>query len=194
MKKNLIIGLFFSSTFLLLVFPQFAETISGNGENSVNSIHIDASTTNSVNQSNTSIYTNDVSAQGNTGGNTASDNTGNAGITTGNMQNNITITNIGNINSASTFCCGLTPAPTSNPGPTDGTPPSSTNSSPSNSSGSSNSSGFDGISLGNTVPTGRVLGISETSGNGIDSAMLAGIGVVCIGFGTMLLKGKKLLG
>jgi hypothetical protein len=72
-------------------------TISGNGADSTNTADVDLTSTTAVSQTNTSTFTNVVTAIGRTGRNTASNNGGSGDVTidTGDVENDITISNTG---------------------------------------------------------------------------------------------------
>lgn len=80
--------------------------ISGNGEGSANNVQINASNTSSVAQNNTASVDNTVAVDANTGGNSASDNTGgNTNIDTGNVDATVNVDNQMNASVAQLGCC-----------------------------------------------------------------------------------------
>jgi len=109
-----------SKKYLLLVLPvaflAFRPTlaraeelvISGNGSSSVNEVNVASDNTTSVVQNNNTGVTNIVNANTNTGGNTASENTGeNVNLDTGNSQVEVAVVN--SVNSSEVEgqgCCG----------------------------------------------------------------------------------------
>lgn len=90
-----------------------AETIhlevSGNGEGSVNEVSSESSTETSIEQSNEANISNDVDIDSNTGENQASGNTGEqTEISTGDVANEVLVTNQTNTSSVQTECCDQT--------------------------------------------------------------------------------------
>lgn len=81
-------------------------TITGNGYNSDNYAKVYENNDTTVYQSNNAIVTNTVSADANTGGNDANQNTGgDAGIMTGDATTKVEVSNLLNQNTASVDCC-----------------------------------------------------------------------------------------
>lgn len=83
----------------------YSAYIYGNGENSVSNINLDGSSATTMNQSNNSNIRNDVTATANSGGNSATSNTGGSVlVTTGAANANASVTNLPNFNVASGDC------------------------------------------------------------------------------------------
>jgi hypothetical protein len=97
------------SLLLQAVTPIYAATtftISGNGSDSENKVEYSSTNTTGVTQNNTAVITNNVSANGATGGNEASDNTnGDVTVKTGDATVGVTVKNTANSNTASVACC-----------------------------------------------------------------------------------------
>lgn len=81
-------------------------TISGNGSTSTNEVANATTQTSTVQQSNNLSATNTVQTSADTGNNSASDNTGgDTSITTGDVQTDVSVTNEGNISTATVNNC-----------------------------------------------------------------------------------------
>ncbi|MBI2009731.1 MAG: hypothetical protein HYS86_00995 [Candidatus Chisholmbacteria bacterium] len=91
----------------LAALPVLATTveISGNGAESQSVATVTQSQQSSISQSNEGDVNNNVNIDANTGNNTASDNTGDTSITTGDIHTNTAITNDLNQSQASAECC-----------------------------------------------------------------------------------------
>ena len=90
----------------------FANTvISGNGNNSNNTVNLTNNSTTVVWQGNIMLISNNVTSNASTGGNQVNGNNGagNATIDTGNASNNVTINNTGGDNTANITGCGCPP-------------------------------------------------------------------------------------
>ncbi|KKT58494.1 MAG: hypothetical protein UX91_C0006G0032 [Candidatus Amesbacteria bacterium GW2011_GWB1_47_19] len=153
-----------------LVFAQEL-TITGNGGGSENSIVVQSGSSINVRQGNSIDVVNDIKSSANTGGNSASGNSGNAVIQTGDATTEVDIKNFFNTNFVKTDCCA-TPAPEITPDPGSAVNPTSTpvpdpGSLPQNNTGSSSPSSSGGSSSGDggggTGGT-QVLGLSATAG------------------------------
>ncbi len=102
----------FLSTLLVVSYvptAAFAEThleISGNGSGSTNTTDVDISNTSTVVQSNSANISNNVYANGSTGGNTANDNTGgDVMVRTGDATTEVDVTTKANLNKAEIDSC-----------------------------------------------------------------------------------------
>ncbi len=104
--SSLVLGVFL---FVLTVHPLFAATefvIEGNGDNSQNSINYTQEKSETVQQSNEANIDNNVNQEANTGGNSASSNTGGeVNIETGDATSNTQIENSGNHSVYESECC-----------------------------------------------------------------------------------------
>lgn len=96
----LVVNQFFS-------FAVFAQefSVSGNGEGSSNSISYEVDRETQIYQTNSADIDNDVGIQAQTGGNEANNNTGETGIETGDISEEIEIINSGNSSTAEIGCC-----------------------------------------------------------------------------------------
>lgn len=98
---------------VIFVTNSFAQNItvevSGNGENSANSVNLATTQQTSIQSENTAQVSNNLNSQATTGGNLANSNTGNAQITTGNVGQSLAIDNNANTNLISTECGGCDP-------------------------------------------------------------------------------------
>ena len=111
--KKIVTGFATLSIFLAAFTPVLAATttvtISGNGEESVNSVLVKNKCKTVVKQSNTIDSTVNLTVNGNTGGNEVSHNTGSGNtINTGSVTNSVTVDLTGGdntINSVPTCCC-----------------------------------------------------------------------------------------
>ena len=112
MFKKFITGFATGSLLLGSVVGVFADTtveVSGNGSNSINTVQVKEKCTQKVSQSNSTTANVVLGLSGNTGGNTANDNTGaGVSITTGNVTNTAVVTVAGGDNTAEvpSCCCG----------------------------------------------------------------------------------------
>lgn len=203
MRNWLFAGLILSFT-LITVQSVFAESLSieGNGQGTQNSIQLNSTSNNSVQQHNTATIKTTVDANANTGGNSANGNKGNTTIKTGDSEVNINVTNTVNQNSATVGCCGtptpskkpLTPTPTQTSGtptPTSGSGNNPTNNnSNSGNGGSNNNSG--GIGGGSAGP--EILGLAATSGTPITDTLFYIAGTLCLGLAARLARQRALHG
>jgi hypothetical protein len=109
MKKTIATAISLATLFLSTATPTFAATtiqISGNGAGSSNSITLNKTGSNSVNQTNNANISNNVSGNTNTGNNHANGNTGgSSSIKTGNSSSKTTITTHANVNMSKVGCC-----------------------------------------------------------------------------------------
>lgn len=164
--------------------------IIGNGAGSQNSINVIGGSTTTNQQNNNTRYQNTIKAKADTGGNSASDNNGNAVIKTGDSTVVVNVNNQGNSNYSKTNgCCGTpTPKPTKTPTPNPtGTPTPGDGGGSSNGSGESGNNGVGGGGTTNNNP--QIIGLSKTSGeNNLQYAFYLG-GLVCLGFaGKMFIR------
>lgn len=108
-KRQVLSVLATGSLVLNLVTPVAASTtleVSGNGSNSDSEIKLDRDNTTTVVQNNSAVVTNKVSANADTGSNSASDNTGgDVKVDTGNAKTDVSVTNSLNTNEAQVACC-----------------------------------------------------------------------------------------
>ncbi len=111
--KKAALSIFATSALLLgTVSPVLAAdtlTISGNGEGSTNTIAATNTSSTTVSQNNDADIDNKITANANSGGNSATSNTGgNVAITTGNASTTTKVSNAANINTAHIACdvCG----------------------------------------------------------------------------------------
>lgn len=107
MSKRLVSAIAAVAMLLNSAAPALATTleISGNGDSN-NEINVDVDQETNVVQDNTANISNDVDVTANTGGNTASRNTGgDVLVDTGNSEADVTISNTANSNVADVECC-----------------------------------------------------------------------------------------
>lgn len=107
-KKNLITAIATGAVLLNAIAPiAFADTIAvtGNGEQSTNSVTAASTSNTSVNQQNSTTVNNTVNSNANTGGNTAYSNTGGSVfLGSGNASSSTDISNKAGLNSATVSC------------------------------------------------------------------------------------------
>lgn len=169
--------------------------ISGNASGSNNSININQTESNTVNQSNSADVNNNVNATSDTGGNSINDGVGGGSIKTGNATSNVNINNQFNTNKADVNCknCSTpTPTPKLSPSPTPkiGGAVSNPTSAPSDNGGNGSSGDGDngGGSAGDPGQTGAVLGLSATSGEKSLFQMMPGFLSILLGFNLLRKK------
>ncbi|EKD62297.1 MAG: hypothetical protein ACD_52C00239G0001, partial [uncultured bacterium] len=108
-KKALVSAAAGVSLLLNAAMPAFAGTsliITGNGDNSNNEAEIEIEQKTSVTQTNDTTIKNDVDAVANSGGNTASRNTGGTvTVDTGDAKTDVKVSNVANNNEAQVDCC-----------------------------------------------------------------------------------------
>ncbi len=108
-KRQVLSVLATGSLVLNLVTPVAASTtleVSGNGSNSDSEIKLDRDNTTTVVQNNSAVVTNKVSANADTGNNSASDNTGgDVKVDTGDAKTDVSVSNNLNTNEAKVECC-----------------------------------------------------------------------------------------
>ena len=170
-------------------------SVSGNGENTNQTVTILKEESIKVVQDNKATVTNNINATADTGNNTANGNTGKSTIVTGNASSNVVITNNINTNTGNvqTGCCSPTPlptnAPTVTPDPGNKQPtPTPINNQSSNSDSDTSSSSENSESGGIGGPSGEILGLSATSGD--NSILFLTTALICVGLG-MLLLGRQ---
>lgn len=104
-KVYLTIGLLFFSSFATRVNAQETTLqITGNGSKSDNTAVVNSNSSTTVTQNNTATIENNVKQNSNTGNNTASGNSGQTAITTGDSSSKVAVANSGNTSIASTCC------------------------------------------------------------------------------------------
>ena len=99
-----------AATVIALTCAQFAfaanVTVAGNGKKSVNSVTVNSNKNVSVSQNNSTVITNQVVNNQNTGNNKANDNGGDVSINTGGANTSTNITVTGSTNNAVLPSCG----------------------------------------------------------------------------------------
>lgn len=169
--------IFFTAVFLTHVSAEEL-VISGNGADTQNSVVVNSGSSVVNPQTNSFEAITNVVVRADTGGNSASQNTGDVSITTGDAVVKVSVTNQGNQNISQPQPKAT---PTSAPSPTSvptsaspGNPPTSSSQSSSSSSGPSGGSGG--------VGTAPVLGLSSTSGeSNLLSSVITTLGILCLG-------------
>jgi hypothetical protein len=175
--------------------PIFAEeyTVSGNGENSSNQINVEQKTEDKVSQDNKAEIKNEVKAESNTGDNSASENTGDTKIQTGDTKTEVVVSNSVNQNAVSDGCCpsesGSTAKITDNGS---GSSDSINHNSNSNTSISQN----NGAKITNNIKVYADTGNNNASGNSGDvyietGEVKTGIGVLNKGNTSYIAAGEK---
>ena len=199
MKRAVIfiaVGILFSLTGLLAQ-PKADDdyTISGNAAGSTNTVDVAGSAATTNNQTNSAQVTNDVTVTADTGGNSTSENDGNANITTGDARVSVSINNALNQNTAiDPGCCSPTPLPTTPAagGPTGAVFPTTTATPPTDGGtggGPSDPGQPSGKSAQAEAPS-VVLGLSDTTS--IDWSLVTKIvGILCVATGSILLTKKS---
>lgn len=94
-----------SSLFIPTVLALDLE-VTGNGDSAMSEVNVTQSQETAVTQTNTSEIVNDVTVINNTGANSASDNSGDVLIDTGNSLSEVNINNSANSSQVETGCCG----------------------------------------------------------------------------------------
>jgi len=150
-------------------------SIEGNSAGSSSTITVNSGSALDLYQQNSGTISTAIEARAETGGNSASGNTGGATVVTGDSTVDIQVKNFLNANLGQTDCCDLTPTPAPAPhdpsGPADpGAPaPSASNST---SSSNSSSAGVGGAPV--------ILGLSATSSSDLPTAVTTSVGLLCL--------------
>lgn len=160
--------------------------IVGNGAGSQNGINVVGGSTTTNQQNNDTQYQNTIKAKADTGGNSTSGNNGNSTIVTGDSTVSVTVTNKGNTNTAKVDgCCkDPTPTPTKKPTPTPTPGPSNGGGNGNGGNGGGNGGSSGGIGGGSNP---QIIGLSKTSGNGLDQYLFYTAGLLCLSLGGKLL-------
>src|SRR4030042_3428585 len=141
-------------------------SIEGNGAGSSNQVNVNQTDQLNVNQNNSANVSNNVDVNCNTGGNSASGNTGNC-------TSNVNISNNLNTNQTKITCPGCFASPTPKPIPSSGVPPTGGN------GGAGGGNGGGGVG-----GAGQAAGPQGLGGAGVagDTVMfLAGFGILALG-------------
>ena len=100
-------GAVLANAFVPAAFASTDLTITGNGSNSDSDVNVTKTNNTVVTQNNTANVNNNVKVDANTGGNSASDNTGgDVKVRTGDANTDVTVKNMLNSNSADVANCG----------------------------------------------------------------------------------------
>lgn len=143
--------------------------IEGNGNDSVNEVSVDTSTQTTVTQENTVNIANDVQTQSNTGNNSASDNSGDVAIATGDSTTIINVaTDVNNTQTTVTDCCESSTATISGNGT------GSTNTVNAAAGGTTTVNTINTATVTNTLKGTAVTGNNTANGNGGTVAIATG--------------------
>lgn len=169
--------------------------VSGNGPDSNNSMNINQKDSGTVNQSSSADVNNDVNAISDTGGNSANDNVGGVGITTGDASTKVDIknefnNNIGDVDCKDKIC--PTPTPKSSPTPTKQVGGPISTPTPSGNGGNGGGDGGDGGRGGEAgaAQAPAVLGLAAASGEKSILQILPGFLSILFGLGLIKKRAK----
>lgn len=162
--------------------------IVGNGTGSQNSITVKGSNTSTNQQNNNTDIQNTIKTKADTGDNSTSGNNGNSTIVTGDSTVSVTVINKGNSNTAKIDgCCkDPTPTPTKKPTPTPTPTPGPNNGGGNGNGGNGGGNGGSSGGVGGGSNP-QIIGLSKTSGNGLDQYLFYTAGLLCLSLGGKLL-------